>query len=470
MAGIQFILDCTGSMGRYIEQIKKDIVNLHENLKIKYSNLDMSFGFIRYTDFDLGDTRTSILQLTKSTKEFVDFLELIKAEGGGDGPEDVFGGMDLIKTVQWRLNSTRVVIHIADAPCHGSEYHGFKDNHPKGDPNGISLDSLLEQINKLNLNYYFGHVDLSSTGKMIDIFDKRIREISENQRQISSFDSKDTSTISERIFKLVERSISIGKSKLTAMYLKHGEDDKIRKYTIVKEEPDYTKLTLVSMLETKAKFPSDILACLSSSFEMAINETMVSIKMSDHPFSEGASRLAYYGIDELGRKIVLKQSKYSGIRENSKKRYFESMECQIVASKFALEFNSLRKSDDFKFAFAKVLQVGNSENPVYLSVEPFIEGTYEKFNCNNGYTKSGDEFSEITQTFSHWTHHISKGNAIVVDIQGVKTHQKDGKPSFLLTDPAIHSRDLLKFGSTNLGSPGIFKLNFCILVEFFHCI
>ncbi|EGC34842.1 hypothetical protein DICPUDRAFT_34378 [Dictyostelium purpureum] len=453
-----FILDCTGSMDLYIEQIKKDIVNLHENLKLKYSYLDMTFGFIRYTDFDQGNTKTSLLPLTKSTKEFVDFLELIKAEGGGDGPEDVFGGMDLIKTVPWRLNSTRVVIHIADAPCHGSEYHDFRDDHPDGDPNGILLDSLLEDISRLKLNYYFGHINLLNTGKMIDIFDKRIREISGNQTYISSFDSKDTSTINEKIFQSIEKSISTTKSKITAHYLKKGEADTIRKYTIVKEEPDYAKLTFVPMLQKIFMMPTDIIACLSSTYEMKLNTKTISIKMSEHPFSQGATRLAYFGIDENGRKIVLKQFKYLGSKHNSKKRYFESMECQTVAGKFSLEFNSLRKSDDIKFAVSKVLVVKDSEEPIYLSVESFIEGTYEKFNSNHGYTKSDDEFSEITQTFSHWTHHISKGNAIVVDIQGVKTNsKKDGKTCFLLTDPAIHTRDILKYGSTNLGLPGIIK-------------
>ncbi|EFA77640.1 hypothetical protein PPL_12247 [Heterostelium album PN500] len=64
-----FLLDCTGSMEPYINQVKEDIVKLHEILKSKHVNLDMMFGFIRYTDFDMGANRTSVFKFTRSTSE-----------------------------------------------------------------------------------------------------------------------------------------------------------------------------------------------------------------------------------------------------------------------------------------------------------------------------------------------------------------------------------------------------------------
>ncbi|KAM9962297.1 hypothetical protein ACTFIR_005203 [Dictyostelium discoideum] len=101
-----FIVDCTGSMCSYIDQIKSDIVKLQEALKLKHSFLDIEFGFIRYTDYDVKSNRCSTFQFSRSTTEFVRFVSEIRAEGGGDGPEDVFGGMDLIKSMKWRPNST----------------------------------------------------------------------------------------------------------------------------------------------------------------------------------------------------------------------------------------------------------------------------------------------------------------------------------------------------------------------------
>lgn len=457
-----FIVDCTGSMDPYIEQIKSDIVKLQEALKLKHSFLDIEFGFIRYTDFDVASNRCSTFQFSRSTVEFVRFVSEIRAGGGADGPEDVFGGMDLIKSMKWRPNSTRVVIHIADAPCHGTEYHSMADSYPGGDPNGIKLDDLLTDIISLNINYYFGHINLKATGQMIDFFDKKTKEISRNKKSINSFDSKETSKMNERIFISIEVSIAVSRSVLTEQYLGHTIDGSTSKPRSEREfeintnmDIDFGELPYIQMLQTKFKMPSDIVTCLSSSYEMKLNEITISIKIAPNPFSHGACRLAYLGIDEHGKKVVLKQSKYIGGRENSKKRYFESMECQTVAAKFALEFNkqlSLTSSEhQITFTVAKVLQMKHSEKPMYFGIETFINGEYQKYNSNCGWLKD-DAMSEILQTFSHWTYQESKNKAIVVDIQGVKTSK-----GYLLTDPAIHSTDTLRFGSCNLGKPGIIK-------------
>ncbi|KAM9985766.1 hypothetical protein ACTFIZ_012401 [Dictyostelium cf. discoideum] len=437
-----FIVDCTGSMGSYIEQIKSDIVKLQEALKLKHSFLDIEFGFIRYTDFDVKSNRCSTFQFS--------FVSEIRAQGGGDGPEDVFGGMDLINSMKWRPNSTRVVIHIADAPCHGTEYHSWPDSYPGGDPNGIKLDHLLTHIISLNINYYFGHINLEAT------------ELKNYQKIINSFDSKETSKMNERIFISIEESISVSKLVLTEQYLGHDIDRSTGKPRSEREfkidtnmDIDFGTLPYIQMLQTKFKMPSDIVTCLSSSYEMKLNEITISIKIAPNPFSQGACRLAYLGIDEHGKKVVLKQSKFIGGRENSKKRYFESMECQTIAAKFALEFNkqlSLTSSEhQITFTVAKVLQMKHSEKPMYFGIETFINGEYQKYNSNCGWLKD-DAMSEILQTFFHWTYQESKNKAIVVDIQGVKTSK-----GYLLTDPAIHSTDILRFGGCNLGKPGIIK-------------
>jgi len=45
-----------------------------------------------------------------------------RASGGGDGPEDWVGVYDMaLNNIAWR-NGTRLIIHIADAPAHGSEW------------------------------------------------------------------------------------------------------------------------------------------------------------------------------------------------------------------------------------------------------------------------------------------------------------------------------------------------------------
>jgi len=89
-----------------------------------------------------------------------------------------------------------------------------------------------------------------------------------------------------------------------------------------------------------------------------------------------------------------------------------------------------------------------------LSLEPFIEGAYVKYNNNCGYVKdnSKDRFNQAAQTFSHFTFERSQGRFLVSDLQGVGN---------LLTDPAIHTGDheRFKLTDTNLGREG-FKFFF----------
>ena len=54
---------------------------------------------------------------------------------------------------------------------------------------------------------------------------------------------------------------------------------------------------------------------------------------------------------------------------------------------------------------------------------------------------------DVIQAFSHWTHHITEGTMIVVDCQGVYTKATN---SFMLTDPALHCKDVTRFGGTNV--------------------
>ena len=58
----------------------------------------------------------------------------------------------------------------------------------------------------------------------------------------------------------------------------------------------------------------------------------------------------------------------------------------------------------------------------------------------------------IWQAF-FWTHEISDGYLMVVDLQGVRN--PDG--GFTLTDPVVLCTDLSRFSSTNLGTEAIAK-------------
>ena len=93
-------------------------------------------------------------------------------------------------------------------------------------------------------------------------------------------------------------------------------------------------------------------------------------------------------------------------------------------------------------------------------VEPYIKGSFKKFNNNGGYVfkapsemELASRISDALQAFSHYSWQKSEHKILVCDLQGVMTEK-----GALLTDPSIHScTENLCYGSTDLASPGMDK-------------
>ena len=185
---------------------------------------------------------------------------------------------------------------------------------------------------------------------------------------------------------------------------------------------------------------------------LSMTKITIDVKIAPNPFAEGNARIAFHGIEvsHSNKKVVFKESKRTGKGSNAMKRYIEDMETQTISAALALEFSQkVSLPTPIKFGVAKIAVFPKTQqNPLrFMARETLLVGDYEKFNNNAGVVVAG---SEDLQAFSHWTYVRTKGKMIVVDLQGVKESR-----GLLLTDPAIHSLDLLRFGKTNLGPRGM---------------
>ena len=79
-----------------------------------------------------------------------EFISSAKADGGKDC-EDRGGGLQYALNYKWASN-TRFAILIADAPCHGEQYHVVKkfDSQTKGDK--YKIVQLVKQFAEKNIN------------------------------------------------------------------------------------------------------------------------------------------------------------------------------------------------------------------------------------------------------------------------------------------------------------------------------
>ncbi|CAG8822223.1 10554_t:CDS:1, partial [Racocetra persica] len=141
---------------------------------------------------------------------------------------------------------------------------------------------------------------------------------------------------------------------------------------------------------------------------------------------------------------------------SSMEQYLESVEIFSIAHFLSRKFNKATKrvgvNKKVTFIDVKVL-CDKTDSNAYYTVENYISNAeFKRFNVNSGIIT---EFHSILEAFAHFTYQYTEGYLVVYDLQGVNLDNE-----FLLTDPAIHCVDLLRFGTTNLGVSGIQKCFF----------
>ena len=149
---LAFIMDITGSMDTYLNFAKEKTLKIIDKIT-KDSNVSVNLGFVGYRDyFDSKKYKYLIYpELTNKYDKVKEFISSAKADGGKDC-EDMGAGLQNTLNYEWKGN-TRFAILIADAPCHGEQYHGIKkfDSMPKGDPK-YKIDQLVQKFAEKNIN------------------------------------------------------------------------------------------------------------------------------------------------------------------------------------------------------------------------------------------------------------------------------------------------------------------------------
>lgn len=115
---------------------------------------------VGYRDFCDGANQFEVLDFVSSVSEFKAFVDAIVAKGGGDAPEDMAGAIWKANRLSWSYPA-RGLFLIADAPCHGLEYHSYADDCPSGPP-GVDIKS---ELHTLVANHGNGSMSVLATGQ-----------------------------------------------------------------------------------------------------------------------------------------------------------------------------------------------------------------------------------------------------------------------------------------------------------------
>ncbi|OAA73048.1 hypothetical protein LEL_08832 [Akanthomyces lecanii RCEF 1005] len=122
-----FLIDTTRSMQPYISAAKDQVISIMKDIKSAF--------------FNKADVRMAVLV----------------AQGGGDYPEDVLGGLQQALVASWK-HPTRCIIHICDAPAHGRNLHDLDDGDddyikPGSEPHGLTHVPMLKLLIEQNVHY-----------------------------------------------------------------------------------------------------------------------------------------------------------------------------------------------------------------------------------------------------------------------------------------------------------------------------
>eukprot|EP01023_Acetabularia_acetabulum_P042640 TRINITY_DN423_c0_g1_i4.p1 TRINITY_DN423_c0_g1~~TRINITY_DN423_c0_g1_i4.p1 ORF type:complete len:317 (-),score=46.93 TRINITY_DN423_c0_g1_i4:943-1893(-) len=203
---ILYLMDCTGSMGTSITACREKIKEIGEAVRKEHQHCQLRQAFIGYRDY--GDSG-SLMQLDfvgeDNLKAFQQFMDPIGPTGGGDMPEDIAPALKAATGLSWQ-SPTKLLIHFADAPCHGKTYYsGTGDNYPAGSPTGIVPETQLKILYQMKIDFFFAQVgNKADTNQMVEVF----KSAYENPKKAALFRVLDSFSNPEDFVPLVVGSIS----------------------------------------------------------------------------------------------------------------------------------------------------------------------------------------------------------------------------------------------------------------------
>ena len=231
---IAFVIDCTGSMASYIASVKDSIQNIVQWIRATNKNLSLRLAVVGYRDIE-DKRRFEVLDFVDSLDTFKSFLEDLRATGGADAPEDMAGAIQEVNKLSWS-NPSQVTFLIADAPCHGSEFHPYRDNYPAGTPGISIIDELhhLQTVGPQNtMTITFGRIT-EHTDQMIECFHNSGISIDQVGIEEASVLTKTvTASVQKSIFKTAS---TIGNSDGVA-FARMSSIDKLLKSGIKSTKP-----------------------------------------------------------------------------------------------------------------------------------------------------------------------------------------------------------------------------------------
>mmetsp|Transcript_54229 Transcript_54229/g.156710 ORF Transcript_54229/g.156710 Transcript_54229/m.156710 type:complete len:720 (+) Transcript_54229:53-2212(+) len=298
-----FLIDCTGSMGSHISAVKSQIIWIVHELRARLPSMQLHLAFVGYRDH-CDRERIISLPFATSVTDFQDFVAHVRATGGGgDGPEDVHGGIEEALKLDWTIGgaATRVLIHIGDYPAHGKQWNNCPgDSYPGGDPRGLDLEVLVRQLRDLSVQYIFGHIT-EHTQKMCRVLNELLDD--------NYIDSKDMASV-ELVAEVVTSSLHSSVAS-TVSTLSSSLGAALPEVVLSDEVPVWENVSQSEVVVQEAVRVTDISSLYAGadpSLTKHFQESRAQVQLATLPFAQGESRVTRHALRD-GSAAVAKHFK-----------------------------------------------------------------------------------------------------------------------------------------------------------------
>lgn len=478
-----FMVDCTASMQDCIDEVKTKLHEVAAKFADLYTEGSIQYAFVGYRDF--GDSEPFlVLNFVSAVTEFQEYVKGIDAVGGDDEAEDVVGGLNKAKDLNWDAagpGSSRILIHIADAPPHGSFYHGegvgdrYADEDTPNGTEGKNPTPPLRYLKAKHVHYFFCPPQRHKCSRMVEAFNERMKSPYVEVKQLDTIHHL-SDTVLKTLSTTIMRTVASGRVALThALSTMHAiteeddEDDQLSQIaepkhieSFSRSEVNFTSLPTHTVKVFQIKPPYAV-SSLRSPFVSIVCQVMhkgrdattVMKWEPKKPFGKGSVRWAFYGQvkdDAEFQPYVMKR--FQGAR-HAKSSYMQGIEESSIAQFLAEQYNYRKKPGckPIRYIPAYVLEIQQTP-PEYI----FGEAQLPSYPFQKWANNAGDwELSMMDQSlleFAKFSYDVTEGFIMVSDLQGVDTGHE-----FVLTDPVLLCTDVTKYPPTNLG-PLAMKANY----------
>ena len=166
---IMFVIDATGSMGDEMRYLQAEITDVILKVKEANNNVRILLSVMVYRD--QGDEYvTRYSDFTEDVNSQIEFLSKQKASGGGDFEEAVQTALTEACEKQWTSgNSTKILVHVADAPAHDQDVDKWNAAALKLAEMGVRVLTVASSGISKKTEYFFRCQSLITNGVYVHL-------------------------------------------------------------------------------------------------------------------------------------------------------------------------------------------------------------------------------------------------------------------------------------------------------------